>query len=374
MIIQNSEELPSKRSSLKKIKKVVFNLLEEFNETVKFSRIKLKVFLKTQNGKKFAINLVLLCFIGLIPWISEASSNQELYKELTLHTDPIDPIMAGEFAESISQFTPGIEEKKSDVALSMMVAKNEYNVSKQLQVNEGVTSGEPERKGATYIVSNGETITQVAQKFDLHVASILDANNMSGLDTKNVKGGTELIIPSEDTSTSNDWLIAIKKAEEEKKQQEAKRQKELALKQAKLATSTQSRNLTTRSRTASANEEVFSGSIITPISSRGISQYFGRGHTGVDYMADVGTPVRSAANGKVIKISTGWSGGYGNQILVDHGSGRVTRYAHLSNISVDVGQSVGQGEVIGYSGNTGRSTGPHLHFELIVGGSPVNPL
>lgn len=375
MITHNIEEPPSKRSPINKFYKSLAGIIEELRENTRLTLLKLKVYLRSQNGKKFTINIVLLCFIGLIPWISEASSNKELYKDLSLHSDPIDPIMAGEFTESISKYTPGIDERKTDVSLSMMVAKNEYDLTKQLQLNVGIQSGEPERKGATYVMSNGETITQVAQKFDLHVASILDANSMSGTDTKKIKGGTELIIPSTDTSDSNDWLVAIKKAEdEEKKVQEIKRQKEITLKQAKLATASISRSLTTRERTASGYDGDYSGSLSTPISSRGISQYFGRGHTGVDYMSDVGTPVRSAAPGRIIKTSVGWSGGYGNQILVDHGGGRVTRYAHLSSINVDVGQSVGQGEVIGYSGNTGRSTGPHLHFELILGGSPVSPI
>lgn len=375
MIIQNIEEPPSKWSLVKKLYKSLAGIIEELLENSRLTLLKLRVYLKTQNGKKFTINIVLLCFIALIPWISEASSNKELYKDLSLHSDPIDPIMAGNFTELISKYTPGIDEKKTDVSLSMMVAKNEYNLSKQLQVNAGAQSGEPERKGAAYVLSNGETITQVAEKFDLHVATILDANNMSGTDTKKIKGGTELIIPSADTSTSNDWLVAIKKAEDEEKQiAEAIRQKELTLKQAKLAASAKTRNLTTRERSASGYDGGYSGSLGTPISSRGISQYFGRGHTGVDYMADVGTPVRSAAAGKIIMTSGGWSGGYGNQILVDHGGGRVTRYAHLSSINVGVGQSVGSGEVIGYSGNTGRSTGPHLHYELIVGGSPVSPI
>jgi len=90
-------------------------------------------------------------------------------------------------------------------------------------------------------------------------------------------------------------------------------------------------------------------------------------------MAPIGTPVYAAASGRVVITSGGWSGGYGNQTVIDHGGGRATRYAHLSSIAVSVGQTVGRGEVIGYSGNTGRSSGPHLHFELIIDGYPVPP-
>ena len=97
-----------------------------------------------------------------------------------------------------------------------------------------------------------------------------------------------------------------------------------------------------------------------------------RMHTGIDISAGYGSAVCAAGSGKV--ISTGWQGGYGNTIIVDHGGGRTTLYAHLSSIQCAVGQVVSSGQRIGSVGSTGLSTGPHLHWEVRIGGSPVNPL
>ena len=97
-----------------------------------------------------------------------------------------------------------------------------------------------------------------------------------------------------------------------------------------------------------------------------------RMHTGVDIGASQGTPIKAAGDG-VVKMA-GWNGGYGNWTLIDHGGGLATGYGHQSRIAVSVGQHVSQGEVIGYVGSTGASTGPHLHWEVRVNGNPVNPL
>ena len=95
-------------------------------------------------------------------------------------------------------------------------------------------------------------------------------------------------------------------------------------------------------------------------------------HAGMDFSANTGTPVYATGNGTVVKA--GWESAYGNLIKVDHGFGYVTWYAHLSKIKVRVGQKVVRGEVIGDVGNTGKSTGPHLHYEVHVKGKVVNPV
>ncbi len=102
---------------------------------------------------------------------------------------------------------------------------------------------------------------------------------------------------------------------------------------------------------------------------------FGRGraaHTGIDISADKGQPVYATADGTV--QSAGWNGDYGNVVAINHNFGLVTRYAHLSAFSVWPGERVERGQVLGQVGATGRATGPHLHYELLVNGQLTNPL
>ena len=94
-------------------------------------------------------------------------------------------------------------------------------------------------------------------------------------------------------------------------------------------------------------------------------------HTGLDFRAQIGDPVRATANGKV--VNSGWAGGYGRMVEIDHGNGLSTRYGHLSEINVKVGDYVKIGQVIGAVGSTGRSTGPHLHYETRIDGEAVDP-
>ncbi len=117
-----------------------------------------------------------------------------------------------------------------------------------------------------------------------------------------------------------------------------------------------------------------------PIAARVTSEYgwrihpiYGtkRLHAGIDLGAGSGTPIAAAAGGTVIQA--GWYGGYGNAVIISHGNGISTLYAHQSSIAVSNGQQVGRGETIGYVGSTGNSTGPHLHLEVRVNGSAVNP-
>jgi murein DD-endopeptidase MepM/ murein hydrolase activator NlpD len=104
----------------------------------------------------------------------------------------------------------------------------------------------------------------------------------------------------------------------------------------------------------------------------GFGMRWGRMHEGIDIGCAYGTPNRAAASGTV--IYSGWLGGYGNLVVVDHGNGLSTAYAHASTLVVGVGQSVSQGETVSLVGSTGNSSGPHLHFEVRVNGTAVDPL
>ena len=95
-------------------------------------------------------------------------------------------------------------------------------------------------------------------------------------------------------------------------------------------------------------------------------------HEGMDFSAPIGTPVYATGKGTV--VNAGWQSGYGNTVEVDHGYGYLTRYAHMSEITARVGQKVERGDLIGKVGNTGKSTGPHLHYEVRLKGVPQNPV
>ena len=96
-----------------------------------------------------------------------------------------------------------------------------------------------------------------------------------------------------------------------------------------------------------------------------------RAHEGLDVSAPMGTPIEAPANGTIVQ--SGWEAGYGNTITIDHGYGIVTKFAHASRLLVRVGQHVDRGDRIALVGNTGLSTGPHLHYEVHVNGRPVDP-
>jgi len=118
-----------------------------------------------------------------------------------------------------------------------------------------------------------------------------------------------------------------------------------------------------------------SGGFIWPVNGPVVSPFgmrWGRLHAGIDIAVPAGTPVRASKSGTV--AIAGWVGGYGNYTCINHGGGIATCYAHQSSIGVSVGQSVKQGQVIGSSGCTGHCFGPHVHFEVRINGSPVDPM
>jgi murein DD-endopeptidase MepM/ murein hydrolase activator NlpD len=153
-----------------------------------------------------------------------------------------------------------------------------------------------------------------------------------------------------------------------------KQEKELQSEAAALAAA----DASIRGRLASAQSSdttPSSSGLIWPVSGPVVSPFgyrWGRLHAGIDIAVGYGTPIHAAAAGTV--VLAGWVSGYGNYTCIDHGGGMATCYAHQSSYAVSQGASVGQGQVIGYVGCTGHCFGPHLHFEVRINGTPVDPL
>jgi murein DD-endopeptidase MepM/ murein hydrolase activator NlpD len=141
-----------------------------------------------------------------------------------------------------------------------------------------------------------------------------------------------------------------------------------------LAVSAQLASRIQASQSGSPVQQSSSG-FIWPVSgpvTSGFGWRWGRMHEGIDIAVPSGTPVHASASGRV--IYAGWLGGYGNLVVIDHGGGIATAYGHNTSVVAGYGSGVSQGQVVAYSGSTGHSTGPHVHFEVRVNGSAVDPL
>jgi murein DD-endopeptidase MepM/ murein hydrolase activator NlpD len=132
----------------------------------------------------------------------------------------------------------------------------------------------------------------------------------------------------------------------------------------------QARQAQQQASSGAASSSGFAWPMCAPVTSE-YGPRWGSMHRGIDQGASTGTPIGASKDGTVIFAD--WQGGYGRMVLIDHHDGVVTAYAHMSSFSVSPGASVSQGQTIGAVGNTGNSTGPHLHFETRVNGSAVNP-
>ncbi len=187
--------------------------------------------------------------------------------------------------------------------------------------------------GLTHSVKKGDTLKNIAAYYKTDINDILQVNDIA-IDTQ-LNVGDKLIIPDAERAEESDKPIKDPKATEakDKKYYEVHPTKTL------------------------------SGYYINPVPSARKSQGLHDGNA-VDLAAPIGTAIRAAASGTVIFSKDGYNGGFGNLIIVSHPNGTQTLYAHQSKRSASMGEHVSQGEVIGYVGSTGRSTGPHLHFAV----------
>ena len=243
-----------------------------------------------------------------------------------------------------------------------------------------------------YAVKGGDSVSTIAEEFEVGVSTILWENNLSAYSI--IRPGDELaILPvsglnhkikAGDTISS---LAKKYKIEEERILEQNKLVAGSALKIGDKILIPGGRKETaprysTKSYTGfSAIKDIVSAPNAKPVagnkmnwptSASRITQYYSWRHHAVDIADKTGTPIYAADAGTV--ESTGWGRGYGNQIVIDHGGGKKTRYAHLSKFYVKSGDKVSKGQTIAAMGNTGWSTGPHLHFEVIINGRKYNPL
>lgn len=213
------------------------------------------------------------------------------------------------------------------IDIDTVVAANELNDPQRLQVGQRLMI--LTIKGALHTVGSGDNLWDIARAYQVKTQDIVEANQLA--DPSALKIGQKLVIPGAQAVAAQRYQLVGSNGQ---------------LRRA-FAWPTKGR-----------------------VSSR-FGTRWGRMHYGLDLAVPTGTPVRAAADGRVT-----WSGSrgtYGNLVIVDHGSHVETRYAHNSRLAVKAGDRVQRGQIIAYSGNTGRSTGPHVHFEIRYRGKAVDP-
>lgn len=257
-----------------------------------------------------------------------------------------------------------------------------------------------------YKVQSGDTLSQIALNYDIPLDDLIAINDDIENENSTIRVDQEIIITVPEPELSVIWQDEQVYTED----YEAKVQyvpndnwytnqqvtlQEPSAGRRKVAAVIEYKNTSEQSREI-LKEEIYAEAVpkivergtkipptyIKPISGGRVSSGFGSrksptkgassNHKGVDWSTPVGTPVMASNTGTV--VTAGWVSGYGYAIYINHDDGRQTRYGHLSKILCKVGDRVTQGERIALSGNTGRSTGPHLHFEIRINGTAVNPL
>lgn len=250
-----------------------------------------------------------------------------------------------------------------------------------------------------YVVESGDCLSVIALDNNTTVASIMALNGMEDADAI-IRDGQELVIAvpepdlkirvtmgevyeedytEEPVIIENDSWYTTKEVVLEEGRTGHRERNDVVVYENGMEISremVQQRVMTPSEAAVIERGTIIPPTYIKPISggrfTSGFGRRWGRMHKGVDWACPTGTTVFASCGGTVIQAS--YNGGYGNNVVISHPDGRMTRYAHNSKLLVKVGQKVEQGEPIALSGNTGRSTGPHVHFEIYINGAAVNPL
>jgi murein DD-endopeptidase MepM/ murein hydrolase activator NlpD len=275
------------------------------------------------------------------------SPNKE-EQPLTADTNVFQTNVSAKLRTSVIDYTVERGDTLSTIAEKFSQPGNPISVDTIKWANdmndEDVTVGDvlkiPPVKGIVYKVQSGDTVYTIAKKFNTNPQKIVDYpyNDFANPETFSLVTGQMLMVP--------DGVMPSQQPVQ-----------------------------TYYAQVPAQSDQIPSiGGFIWPLGGE-ITQYFSFYHTGIDIAGPIGTPIYAAKSGVIVEASCGWNYGYGCHVYMDNGGSFSTMYAHMAGQPVvGVGQSVAQGQLIGYRGNTGRSTGPHTHFEIRVGGHVVNPM
>lgn len=334
------------------------------------------------------IFFIFLAFLTIILNLKEKSALAYGFLEKEVKTGEVK-----DFLYSVSPYTSFLEEDPETV--SQFLSEEDLLLSggfleKPNIVKTEITSPQPplERKEIiTYEVAFGDSLGKIAQKFDLRIKTLADSNNLT--DLNKLKPKTTLLIPPADgiivEVKKGDTLDALVKKyngsfEETQKysQENLKIGQKVFIAGGKAIPQPSPPKLAKAPRNVIVRELkpllVEGGLFKRPVAGLHISQYFSRRHRGIDLNSQSGTTIYASGSGRVVSLSRGWGGGYGNHLIIDHHNGFQTLYAHLSQFLVSEGENVSAGQPIGIMGRTGWATGVHLHFEIHKGGVSVDPL
>ena len=269
--------------------------------------------------------------------------------------------------------------KRYGIKQDTILMNNKDALNNKMKVGDTITF--PSIDGLYYKLEKNDTLAKIAKKYGISVVDIVDYNNIN---PKKLKAGSTIFLKGVTLQKYKDVegrLIAAQQAKEDKKKNKEK-EKEKPEKPPKGAKGSPPPPPPPEDNDDGGRSAAYSGAgFAYPVRYAGVSSPFGNRyhpvlkryilHTGVDLVAKY-VPLRAAKAGVV--TFAGNMSGYGKIIIIRHDNGYETRYAHLSVISTNVGEHVNQGDLIGKTGNSGRTTGAHLHFEIRQNGVPKNPM
>jgi len=246
--------------------------------------------------------------------------------------------------DSIIAYTVESGDTISTIASKFNISANtilwENNLTLKSMIKPGQKLNILPTSGVKYAVQKGETVAAIAKKFQSDSEQIVTFNKLAS--ASDIRTGETLIIPN-----------GVKPAPAQ-------------------AIVRPSQSIIKKIVSPQERPQDIGTALFWPVLSKRITQYYSWKHTGLDVGDKIGNPIYAAESGKVIRA--GWTRGYGYNVVIDHGNGMQTLYGHASKLLVQLGQSVSRGEEIAEIGSTGWSTGPHLHVEVKINGSRVNPL